>query len=88
MSDLDVSEQDLMFAEFIVDDFAEFEEGITDIEKMAQWVRNVRETAERGAVSPRYLIDWDEKLRQRFPNGVTPQDTPLMRLVNQGKVIG
>jgi hypothetical protein len=45
MSDLGVTEWDREIASQILEDFAEFEEGITDLEKMAQWVRNVRTRA-------------------------------------------
>ena len=37
-----VTDGDREFAAQILEDFTTFEEGITDQEKMAQWVRNVR----------------------------------------------
>lgn len=76
-----MTERDRMFAELIVDDFAEFEEGITDHEKLAQWVRNIRAAAETGQGLRRFRIDWEEKLRQRFPNGVKPMETPFWKLL-------
>lgn len=39
---LGVIESDRLFAEQIQADFGAFEEGITDKEKLAQWIRNVR----------------------------------------------
>lgn len=39
---LGVIESDRLFAEQILADFGAFEEGITDKEKLAQWIRNVR----------------------------------------------
>jgi hypothetical protein len=27
--------------------------------------------------------DWDEKLKQRFPNGVTPIPTPFMKMMEK-----
>jgi hypothetical protein len=47
MPDLNITDEDMEFAVQIIEDFAEFEEGITDVEKMAQWVRNIRHAAER-----------------------------------------
>jgi len=44
---LGVTDGDLEFAVQIISDFAEFEEGIDDVEKMAQWVRNIRRAAVR-----------------------------------------
>ena len=51
MSDLNVTDDDRRFATDILEDMSNFEEGITDLEKMAQWVRNVRTAAERRAAA-------------------------------------
>ena len=47
MSDLNVIDSDRQFAADILEDMGNFEEGITDLEKLAQWVRNVRHAAEK-----------------------------------------
>jgi hypothetical protein len=47
MSDLRVTEKDREFAAQIREDMANFEEGISEHEKLAQWVRNIRHDAER-----------------------------------------
>jgi len=44
---LGVTEGDREFAVQILADFGAFEEGITDQEKLAQWVRNIRRAAQR-----------------------------------------
>ena len=49
---IEVTESDLKFAAQIVEDFAEFEEGITDQDKMAEWVRNIRRAAIRSIREP------------------------------------
>lgn len=49
MSNLNVTDEDRRFATDILEDMGNFEEGITDLEKLAQWVRNVRHAAERKA---------------------------------------
>lgn len=49
---MEVTESDLEFAVQIVADFAEFEEGITDEDKMAEWVRNVRRAAIKSLREP------------------------------------
>ncbi|MCK1367664.1 hypothetical protein, partial [Bradyrhizobium sp. 62] len=40
--EMGVIESDRLFAEQIIADFGSFEEGITDQEKLAQWIRNIR----------------------------------------------
>jgi hypothetical protein len=82
-NDLGVSERDLMFADLIIDDFSEFEEGIAVRDKLAQWVRNIRAAAETGQGLARFRTDWDEKLKERFPNGVTPQETPFWKMLSR-----
>lgn len=47
MRDLNVIDSDRQFAADILEDMGNFEEGITDLEKLAQWVRNVRHAAEK-----------------------------------------
>lgn len=45
-----VTENDRKFAADIIEDMGTFEEGITEIEKMEEWCRNIRYAAERAAL--------------------------------------
>jgi len=70
-----VTDKDREFAAQILEDFAEFEEGIEDQEKMAQWVRNVRKAAIACAIPPaprNRLSPGDEAIM--FATGHLPDD--------------
>ena len=62
---LDVTDQDRQFAADILDDFGTFEEGIEDQEKLAQWVRNIRNAALRSVAQPQFLSDCKHKPMSR-----------------------